>query len=183
MDSVSDPDLRQLLDSARIADSVRSRAGFGALQRHRAEDATLLGLLANLSESGAFVIVTTVNGTERRGVLNIVGVGGVELENSSTRTSLIRTEAIASVRCATTQRLDGDGVAHSTTSWPTFLSSRIEPADVVALQVGSSSISGRVRALSRSLMILDTPDGGVFYAVVDAIDELSVSVPGSMRQD
>mgnify|MGYP000117587093 CR=1 FL=1 len=53
MEAVTDPAHRLLLDSARSSDSSRSRAGFGALQRHRTEDATLIGLLANLAECNA----------------------------------------------------------------------------------------------------------------------------------
>jgi hypothetical protein len=49
--------------------------------------------------------------------------------------------------------------------------------------ISNNLISGNVRSLSRSLLALSTPDNGVFYAVVDAIDEVSISVPGSIRHD
>ena len=178
MDAVTDPALRQLLDSARSADSSRSRAGFGALHRHRGEDATLIGLLANLAECDAFVALTTKNGSERRGTIITVGPGGIELVSSSSVTTLIRTSSISSVRSATRLHLDGDGAPQTSHSWPTLLASRIDRDYRLSVAVSNNHISGTVRSLSRSLLVLTTPDSGVFYAVVDAIDEVSISVPG-----
>ncbi len=183
MDAVTDPALRQLLDSARSADSSRSRAGFGALHRHRGEDATLIGLLANLAECDAFVALTTKNGSERRGTIITVGPGGIELVSSSSVTTLIRTSSISSVRSATRLHLDGDGAPQTSHSWPTLLASRIDRDDRLSVAVSNNHISGTVRSLSRSLLVLTTPDSGVFYAVVDAIDEVSISVPGGIRHD
>jgi hypothetical protein len=183
VDAVTDPALRQLLDSARSADSSRSRAGFGALHRHRGEDATLIGLLANLAECDAFVALTTKNGSERRGTIITVGPGGIELVSSSSVTTLIRTSSISSVRSATRLHLDGDGAPQTSHSWPTLLASRIDRDDRLSVAVSNNHISGTVRSLSRSLLVLTTPDSGVFYAVVDAIDEVSISVPGGIRHD
>jgi hypothetical protein len=183
VDAVTDPALRQLLDSARSADSSRSRAGFGALHRHRGEDATLIGLLANLAECNAFVALTTKNGSERRGTIITVGPGGIELVSSSSVTTLIRTSSISSVRSATRLHLDGDGAPQTSHSWPTLLASRIDRDDRLSVAVSNNHISGTVRSLSRSLLVLTTPDSGVFYAVVDAIDEVSISVPGGIRHD
>lgn len=183
MDAISDPALHQLLNSARSADSARSRAGFGSLHRHRADDASLVGLLVNLAECNAFVSLSTRSGTERRGRIINAGSGGIVLLTSSTTRSLIRLSAIASVRSAARLRLDGDGSPHESTSWPTLLASHADHGDDLSLSSNNQFVFGTVRSLSRSLLILDTPDGGVFYAVVDAIDELSISVPGSIRHD
>jgi len=183
MDTISDPALRQLLNSARSADSARSRAGFGSLHRHRAEDASLVGLLVNLAECNAFVSLATTSGTERRGRIIIAGTGGIVLLTSSSTRSLIRFSAIASVRSATPLRLDGDGSPHESISWPTLIASQADHGDDLSVSSNNQFVFGTVRSLSRSLLILDTPDGGVFYAVVDAIDELSISVPGSIRHD
>ena len=183
MDAITDPALRQLLDAARSADSSRSRAGFGALHRHRGEDATLIGLLANLAECNAFVTLTTKNGGERRGTILTVGPGGIELAAGSSATSLIRTSSISSVRSTTRLHLDGDGAPQTSHSWPTLLASRIDRDDRLSVAIGNDLISGNLRSLSRSLLALSTPDTGVFYAVVDAIDEVSISVPGSIRHD
>jgi len=183
MEAVTDPALRQLLDSARSSESSRSRAGFGALQRHRTEDATLVGLLADLAECRAFVALTTITGTERRGTISRAGLFGIVLQKSQTDASLIRTAAIASVRSVSHLRLDGDGFPQASTSWPTFVSSHIELGEEISLMVSTQHVTGNVVSLNRSLLILDTPDGGLFYAVVDAIDEVSIRVPGSIRHD
>lgn len=183
MDAISDPALHQLLHSARSADSARSRASFGSLHRHRAEDASLVGLLVNLAECNAFVSLVTTSGTERRGRIIIAGTGGIMLLTGNTSRSLIRLSAIASVRCATRLRLDGDGSPHESTSWPTLIASHVDDGDDLSLSRNNQFVFGTVRSLSRSILILDTHDGGVFYAVVDAIDELSISVPGSIRHD
>ncbi|CAB4614848.1 unannotated protein [freshwater metagenome] len=183
MDAVTDPALRQLLDSARRADSARSRAGFGALHRHRGEDATPLGLLANLAECNAFVLLSMRGGFERRGTISTAGPGGIEVVTSTSVTSLIRTASISSVRSATRLRLDGDGAPQTSHSWPSLLALRIEHDDQLSVVINKELITGRVRSLSRSLLALDTPDNGVVYAVVEAIDEVSIRVPGSIRQD
>jgi hypothetical protein len=49
--------------------------------------------------------------------------------------------------------------------------------------VSTQQVTGNVVGLNRSLLILDTPDGGVFYAVVDEIEEVSLRAPGSIRHD
>jgi len=183
MEAVTDPALRQLLDSARSAESSRSRAGFGALQRHRTEDATLVGLLANLAECKAFVTLTTTAGADRRGTIAIAGVCGIALKKNQSDASLIRTTAIASVRSVSQLCLDGDGTPQTSTSWPTFISSHIELGDEISLVVSMQHVTGNVVSLNRSLLILDTPDGGVFYAVVDEIEEVSIRIPGSIRHD
>ena len=183
MDTISDPALRQFLDAARASDSARSRAGFGALHRHRADDATLLGLLTNLAECGACVAIRTKTGIDRRGTIIAAGPGGVVIARNRTTEALLRTSAIASVRSATPLRLDGDGIPATSTSWPTLLASHLEVGDELTITISGKHATGRVRSMSRSLLILETPDSGVFYAVVDAIDEVSISVPGSIRHD
>ena len=183
MDAITDPTLRMFLDAARASDSARSRARFGALHRHRAEDATLLGLLTNLADCGAFVTIRTSAGINRRGTITAAGPGGVVIAQSPNFETILRTSAIASVRSATPLRLDGDGVPLMSTSWPTLLASHIDSNDEVTVTISGVQISGQVRNMSRSLLILTSPDGGVFYAVVDAIDEVSISVPGSIRHD
>ncbi|MCX6509449.1 MAG: hypothetical protein NT081_01380 [Actinobacteria bacterium] len=180
---MTDPALRQLLDSARSSDSSRSRAGFAALHRHRADDATLVGLLANLAECKAFVSVTTTTGAELLGTIAVSGLCGIVLEKSQSDASLIRTAAIASVRSVSHLRLDGDGIPQASTSWPTFLSSHIELGEEISLMVSAQHLTGNVVSLNRSLLVLGTPDGGAFYAVVDEIDEVSIRVPGSIRHD
>jgi hypothetical protein len=139
--------------------------------------------LANLAECNAFVTLTTKNGSERRGTIITVGPGGIELAVSSSVTSLIRTSSISSVRSATCLHLDGDGAPQTSHSWPTLLASRIDRDDQLSVVISNDLISGNVRSLSRSLLALSTPNNGVFYAVVDAIDEVSLSVPGSIRHD
>lgn len=183
MDAITDPALLQFLDAARASDSARSRAGFGALHRHRAEDATLLGLLTNLAECEAFVTLRTTAGIDRRGTVTTAGPGGVVMAQSRSSETIIRTSAIASVRSATPLRLDGDGIPATSKSWPTLLASHIESNDEVTITISGANVTGQVRNISRSLLILETPDGGVFYAVVDAIDEVSINVPGSIRHD
>ena len=105
------------------------------------------------------------------------------IARNRTTEALLRTSAIASVRSATPLRLDGDGIPATSTSWPTLLASHLEVGDELTITISGKHATGRVRSMSRSLLILETPDSGVFYAVVDAIDEVSISVPGSIRHD
>ncbi len=178
-----DQSLRRLLDAARIDAAVRSRSGVAALRQRRSEDASLTGLLANLAERAAPVTISTTSGIERRGVIRVAGHHGIILENSGGIASLMRATAIASIRTQRFHDLHGDGSPASTMSWPTMIASLVEPDDEVSITIARETTRGRVRSISRSLVIVTTPEGAAVYAVVDGIDVVSPSVPGVIRHD
>ncbi|MEX1218711.1 MAG: hypothetical protein WEA11_09370 [Acidimicrobiales bacterium] len=179
----TEPALRQLITTALTADSIRSRSGVAALRDHRAEDASMVGLLSNLADSETLVAVTTTTGVERRGLVEVVGTNGFTLLSQNRTRSIFRLSAIASLRYFGSQRFDGDGSPTTTMSWPTMIAAFIEPLSDVVLMVGHQQVLGRVRNISRSILQISTPGDQMFYAVVDAIEELSLNVPGSIRQD
>ena len=183
MSPETEPALRQLIDSAHSADSIRSRSGVAALRSHRAEDASLVGLLSNLADSETLVAVTTTTGAERRGLIKVVGSNGFTLLSPNQASSLFRLSAIASLRHLGTMRFDGDGAPNTTMSWPTMVAAFIDPLDEVVLTLGHHQVVGLVRSISRSILQIATPGKQTFYAVVDSIDGLSLNDPGSMRQD
>lgn len=183
MDATADPALRQLLDSARISDAIRSRSGFGALCDHLADDASLAGLLANLSDLAYSVALTLTSHRERIGRIELVGTSGLVLRSSTGTRSLLQMNAIASLRTSERCQLSGDGRIDTSCSWSTMVASFIESSDDITVSVGGQNCNGRVIACSRAVLALNTPSNGSFYAVVDAIEEVSLSVPGSIRHD
>ena len=204
MDHTSDPAFHQLLDSARAAEAIRSRSGLGALRSHRADDASITGLLSNLSDLEMIVVLTTTGGLECRGAIELVGSSGVVTRSSSGIRSLVRLAGIVSIRTTEVCRLAGDGTISTSRSmsWPTMVATFTEEADDLTLAIGEQRVSGRLNARSRSLLELQTPNNCSYYAVVDAIDVVSTDfaatgavapsrssgscapiVPGSIRHD
>jgi len=204
VDQTSDPAFHQLLDSARAAEAIRSRSGLGALRNHRAEDASVTGLLSNLSDLQIVVALTTTGGLEFRGAIELVGATGVMISSPSGLRSLLRLGGIVSIRTSEPCRLAGDGMVSTSMSmsWPTMVATFTEEVDDITVVIGDHMISGRLKARSRSLLELQTPNTCSYYAVVEAIDVVSAEatpigssvpprplgswapiVPGSMRQD
>jgi hypothetical protein len=169
-----DPALRQFLESALADDAARSRAGVGALRERRAEDATLVGLLANLADHGDEVLIGTTTGHTRRGRLTTVGPGGAVVRTTTGACTAIRTASIAFVRSATGVRIDGDGRPSTTMSWPLLVATVVEAGDDVLITIAGTAVQGRLRSLSRAIAAIDTADRGVIYAVLEAADEVSV---------
>jgi|GEM_PF-1731181 len=177
-----DSDLRQLLHDSQAQAAVRSRAGIGALQERHGEDATVLGLLANLVDLATPIALTTVRGLTVHGIVAATVSGGVAIEcNDGLR--LVRSETIAAVRCSEGIRLDGDGQSIRAMSWPTLIASFLEPGDQIATTVGGSIVRGELQSLSRSVLQLRLVDHSRAYIVLVSIEELSVNEPGSIRHD
>jgi hypothetical protein len=172
-----DPDLRQFLESAMADDAARSRAGVGALRERRSEDATLVGVLANLADLDDDVLVTTSTGHVRRGRVGLVGPGGAVLHTATNTICALRTGAIASVPSAGGARIDGDGRTSTSLSWPLLVATIAEVGDDVSVVVAGTSTRGRLRSLSRSVAVLDTVDGGAVYVALDTVDEVAATSP------
>lgn len=183
MRDATDPALRALLDSARESEAIRSRSGFDALRRHAAEDATVAGLLANLRDLKMTVTISTSSGSAHRGRVINVNSAGVVLQITPQRRSLIRLCVISTIRTADRCDLAGDGDKAKVVSWPTLVASFLDEADVVTITYQGVFISGQLVSISREVLALRPPNGFTTYAVVDSIDEVSLSEPGSIRHD
>jgi hypothetical protein len=183
MDTTADPAFRQFLDSARIAEAIRSRSGRSALREHLADDASVPGLLANLSDRGVAVALTMTSGRERHGFLELVGDTGIVIRSLTGIRSILQLRLVASIRTSEPSYFAGDGKVDISRSWPTLIASLIEPSDEVTVVGGGQMITGFIVSCSRSLLTLCLPSGNWHYAVVDAIEEVSLNVPGSIRHD
>jgi len=183
MDTVADPAFRQFLDAARTADAIRSRSGRSALREHLADDASVPGLLANMSDRGIAVVLTTTTGRERRGILELVGDTGVVLRSPTGIRSILQLRLVASIRTMEPSHFAGDGRVDTSRSWSTMVASFVEVEDEVTVVVGGQVITGLMVNCSRSLLTVRLSSDGWDYAVVDAIEEVSLNVPGSIRHD
>lgn len=183
MNDADDPTFRCFLDAARTADAIRSRSGRGALRDHFAEDASLHGLLANLSDLGLTITLVMSSGRERTGIVDLVSLSGVALHSPAFGRSILRLDRIATIRTSTPCLVSGDGQVHTRRSWPTLVASFVDADDDVTIICGDRVITGTIISCSRTLLILESPNRNWHYAVVDEIEEVSVSVPGSIRHD
>jgi hypothetical protein len=103
--------LERWLAEVRTDQAARSRARLGALRAHAAEDATVIGVLADLGERRSPVLVTTTHGRRHRVEVRAVGPDAVVLAAGRDEWLVTRLACIAAVRL-----VGGDPVHGG--SWP-----------------------------------------------------------------
>lgn len=162
----------RLLATARADDAARSRACIAALRDSGAEDATVAGILADLSDDRRRARLV-VRGETVTGVVERAGREGVVLHGSGVQT-FVRTAAVELVRCVGRTRLEGDGRAVDGPSWSTLLHEHLERGDEVLVLAGGMRLRGEVVSVGRSVVVLTAPDGATDYVRTDAIDAVSV---------
>lgn len=163
----------------RVDEAVRSRARTAWLGRQAAEEATFVGLLADLAERGRQVVVDTAGGRRHRGWLVIVGGDFCALRTSS-HVAVIRHVAVAAVRPLPHDAgTSGDRVVSPTARLRAALSSwagtgvrvRIEP------RAGAAMV-GELQAVGEDLVTLRLDDRSQVYVPLISLDELSVLESG-----
>jgi hypothetical protein len=92
-----DADLRRLLSDERSTAEVKARARERALRQQATEDATLVGLLVDLSEQGHAVTVRMTTGRSLQGRVATVGPDFIELHTPG-GAALVALGALASIR-------------------------------------------------------------------------------------
>lgn len=172
-----DDEFRRLLLATRTDEAVRSRAGIGARRELAADDATLIGILADLADDRRRVRLS-VGGHIVAGVLERVWSDGVALVGPGTR-MLVRLEAIDLVTCLDRTRLDGDGRTVERRSWGALVEEHAERGDAVRLTSRCEHLDGTVISTGRDIVVLDVPQGSTCYARTRSIDVVTIAESAS----
>jgi small nuclear ribonucleoprotein (snRNP)-like protein len=167
------------LADLRVVEAVRSRARTAWLGRQAAEEATFVGVLADLAERGRQVVVETANGGRHRGRLAIVGDDYCALRTSH-QVVVIRHLAVTAVRPLPQDAgTVGDRVVAPTSRLRDALSAwagtgvrvRVERRD-------GAGVVGELRAIGEDVMTLRLDDRREVYVPLISLDELSVLESG-----
>jgi hypothetical protein len=175
--------LERWASEVRVDDAVRARSRERWLRQAAEEGGTLVGVLADLAESGAPVVVTTVDGRRHRGGVELIGRDFVALTTVAVGDVLVVLEAVGSLRTA-----PGAGPVSGDRRMSTRRDLRL--ADVLAgaaadrdrvLVVttgGSDTVAGELRTVGRDVLVVRT-DGdppGTAYVPLAAVAEVVLTV-------
>lgn len=162
---------------AAVDDRRRARA----LVDQAAEEGTLTGVLLDLAEREAPVVVATSGGRSHRGRVALVGVDVIALAVDPRGVALVRTTAIVSVRTAPgTARVTGDRPTHLQVGWVDALGvlATDRPRLLVGL-AGGTTAAGELRAVGVDVATVRLDgDGGRAYLPVDAMLDVVVDDVG-----
>jgi len=170
----SDPALVQWLSELRTDDAARSRGRVGALKAQAAEDATVVGVLADLQERDAQVLLTTTTGRRHRGQVLVVGPDAVVLRVARHEWLITRLASVASVRMVGGDPVHGEGPASALSRFGRILAAAAEPGEWLRISVGGEAFGGEVVAISAEVAVLRLDNGDLTYVNLDAVEEVSL---------
>jgi hypothetical protein len=166
------------LSEIRVVEAARSRARVGALKAHAAEDATMVGVLADLAERGAPVMLSTVHGRRHRVEVLVVGPDAAVFALGTGESLVMRVTAIASLRLVGGDPVHGEGSITTTSRFGRILARAADPGDRLRLAVGGETVTGAVVALSAEVALLALESGALTYVSLDAVEEALVRALG-----
>jgi hypothetical protein len=163
----------ELADEARAADAVRRRSHARWLRRQAAEEATLVGVLVDLSERGDVVALRSASGRTHRGPVSFVGGDHVVVADEV----WVRLAAVVAVRF-TGDIATGDRAAVRDTRLVESLAELApdRPA-VVVVTFDGASMRGELVGAGTDLvtLVLDGDRSQRCVVAVDAIAEVIVT--------
>jgi hypothetical protein len=174
-----DPAIERWLAELRSDEAARSRARVGALRAQAAEDATVIGVLADLAEREAQVLVTTTTGRRHRGEILIVGPDALVLRLGRQEWLVTRLASVASVRLVGGDPVNGEGSVTTTSSFGRILAAATRPGEWLRVAVGGEAFGGSVVAISLEVAVLRLDNGDLTYVNLDAVEEVSLLPGGS----
>ena len=171
----SDPALVQWLSELRTDDAARSRGRVGALKAQAAEDATVVGVLADLQERDAQVLLTTTTGRRHRGQVLVVGPDAVVLRVAAPRVAghPARLGGLGPDWWVATP-FTGRARPPPPSRFGRILAAAAEPGEWLRISVGGEAFGGEVVAISAEVAVLRLDNGDLTYVNLDAVEEVSL---------
>jgi hypothetical protein len=173
-----DPALERWVAELRTEDAARSRARVGAMRALAAEEATLSGVLVDLLERDAPVLLTLTNGRRHRGQVLVVGPDAVVLRVDRREWLVTRLAAVASVRPVGGDPVHGEGMPTTPAGFGRILAAAARPGEWMRVSVGGEAVGGDVVAVSEEVAVLRLDNGDVTYVNLAAVDEVSLASTG-----
>jgi hypothetical protein len=165
---------------ARVDEAARARSRERHLRHQAEEDATLAGVLADVLEAGALVVVHTRSGGRHGGTVRAAGADFVALGPDGRRGSevVVALAAVASVRIRPgTPTVLGDRAVVGRVRLADVLAVlAAERAAVRLVTAGGESLAGVVRSTGQDVVVIAGRDrsSGVAYVPFDAVSEVLV---------
>ena len=169
-----DPALDLWLSELRSDEAARARARVGSLTAHAAEDATIVGVLGDLLERAATVVLTTTHGRRHRGQVLVVGPDAVVLRVARDEWLVTRLATVASVRMVGGDAVTGEAGPSTTSRFARILSAAAHPGEWLRLSVGGEVLAGTVVSFSGEVAVLRLENGDLSYVNLDAVEEASL---------
>lgn len=170
-----DPALERWLAELRTDSAARSRARVASLRVHAAEEATVTGVLTDLLERAATVVVTLTSGRRHRGRVLVVGPDAVVLTVGAREWLLTRLGAVASVRVVGGDPVHGEGVPTTAASFGRILAAAAHPGEWLRASVGGEAVGGEVVAVSEQVAVVRLDNGDLSYLNLEAVEEVTLS--------
>jgi hypothetical protein len=164
--------------SAASADAaVDGRRRTRGLVAQAAEEANLAGVLLDLAERDARVVVATTSARQHRGAIVLVGLDVVVVATEPGGMALVRSGAIATVRTAPgSPAVMGDRAARLRVGWAEALA--VLAADRPRVRIGlagGATCTGELRSVGTDVATVRLDgDGARVYVALDAIADVVV---------
>jgi hypothetical protein len=181
----SPADVERWAAEARVRDAADARLRERWLRRQAEEEATLGGLLLDLAERVAVVVVSTTGGRRHRGRLEAVGADFLALRTAGDRLTLVARAAVASLRpaggeamglrAAADDRVDDPSTSVAVTL-ADVLAHEVEHRPRVHVHAGATSVAGELRSVGADVMTLyaDGDPPGPAYVNLPSVSEISL---------
>ncbi len=178
---LSDGALERWVADLRSRDAAADRRRVGWLTRQAADEATLVGVLADLAERDRPVVIELTTGRHLRGQITLLSAEVCALHSSQGADLVVAVDAICAVRPLPGEvAVTGDRPAPSAATFAEAVSALCPPGTRVALWcLGGEAITGRVHSVGRDVMALVLDAGERWaYVALDSVVELSVAESG-----
>lgn len=171
-------ELERWAADARVRAAAEQRSRERWLRRQATEDATLTGVLTDLAERGASVVLATRSGRRHRGRIHALGVDFCALEGEAGRGQLVRLDAITTVRTLPSERVvTGDRTVELSLRLADVLLGLA--ADRPSVLIGTDTdetARGELRAVGTDVVTIrgDGSPPATVYVPIDAVSEVAL---------
>jgi hypothetical protein len=155
-------------------DAADGRARVETWRRRSDESATLVGVLADIAQSGHPVEVHTISGNTHVGRVGHVAAA-VVIETRYRHLAVLRTSAITAVLPERGFRVPGEGIPTSTRSFRAIVDAVVEPGDLLTVLAGGSSFVGEFLSCGQDILLMRGATNRTIYIALDAVCEISVA--------
>lgn len=169
-------ELRELTDRQRVIDAVESRRREAWMRRQAAESGTFAGVLRDLGERQALVVVSTIDRHQLRGIVRTIGTDFVSLRSPGVGAYLVTLAAITAVRAEPdTAPSVGDRVVNVGASLGAVLGELVADHPAIAVHtLAGDHIEGELRASGLDVVSLRTGTATT-YVPLEAISHCSIA--------
>lgn len=164
------------LGEVRSDEAARSRSRVGALRSHGGEDATFVGVLADLVERRETVVVTTAHGRRHRVQVREVGPDAAVFVAGRGEWLVIRLDCVSAVRLLGGDAVHGEASMTTTASFGRLVARAAEPGDRLRFWLGGELVSGEVVSISSEVAVLRLDSADVTYVNLAVVEEAQISV-------